>query len=325
MEYETTETEGTLSLAGELLEQFRAVRRRLAEAYGIDESVALEVALWGNLDEGYEADEDYETDEEWTERDIRKNPQKEVDAAHRKHMSCQGNDVHGWKIKSPSKEAIFHTRSAMGQTSDFEQRELDKIRKERDSDASWDADKKQAHYDKLDSHNVDALFRADRIHKAHVAKQDARVRQNKELKDKLATGDLKARRGLELVRALGGTRAGAVFSNLSKKGTRTDDLDSDDVVTMTAGSAVKGPSAKDLADREARAAAAIKASRAADKERRRALTHAAQDKRDQSVSQQTKDAVAAKERANAERNKELTAAAKRARAEFAASRQTQQP
>lgn len=44
----------SMSMAGRLLGQFREVRRRLAEAYGVDESVALEVALRGGVraDEG---------------------------------------------------------------------------------------------------------------------------------------------------------------------------------------------------------------------------------------------------------------------------------
>lgn len=88
MNIEDTEKDGDapkLSLAGALLEQFRAVRRMLAEAYGVDESVALETAIFGAVDE------DCETDEEWTERDIKKNPQKEVNAAWRDHVKFHGN------------------------------------------------------------------------------------------------------------------------------------------------------------------------------------------------------------------------------------------
>lgn len=46
--------QGSATLAGRLLEQFREVRAILAEAYGVDESVALETALWGGVrvDEG---------------------------------------------------------------------------------------------------------------------------------------------------------------------------------------------------------------------------------------------------------------------------------
>lgn len=81
MDIENTEMEDRpLTLAGAILEQFREVRAVLAEAYGVDESVAIETALWGSVDE------ECETDEEWTERDIKRNPQKEVDASWRDHV-----------------------------------------------------------------------------------------------------------------------------------------------------------------------------------------------------------------------------------------------
>lgn len=37
------------SMAGALLEEFRKVRRKFAEAYGVGEDVALEIALWGEF------------------------------------------------------------------------------------------------------------------------------------------------------------------------------------------------------------------------------------------------------------------------------------
>jgi hypothetical protein len=63
------------TLAGMILEQFSEVRNVLAEAYGVDESVALEATLYGNIDE------DSETDEDWNARDISKDWRAEVERA----------------------------------------------------------------------------------------------------------------------------------------------------------------------------------------------------------------------------------------------------